>query len=294
MVFDIATYDVVGVGQKQARQSMPRRDWTHDELIQAMNLYCRLPFGKFHKGNPEVIRLADVIGRTPSSVGMKLCNLASLDPAHQERGVKGLSGASEGDRRIWAEFHADWERLAVESEQLRERQRLAGGEPEQGQTGDRLSSRQSDRATFVQSPEPSFVGEAETARMVHVRLAQRFFRKAVLASYTGRCCVSEIALPGACWLPVISCPWRDFPQHRADPRNGICLSRLYDGAFDRGLITFDEEFRLVISCELRAALSNRVLRESFQPYEGQVMRLPDKFRPDPGFLVRHREQLFCG
>ena len=57
-------------------------------------------------------------------------------------------------------------------------------------------------------------------------------------------------------------------------------------------MTFDEDFRLVLSGELRAALSNRVLRESFQPFDGQVMRLPDKFRPDPRFLVQHRELVF--
>jgi len=31
-----------------------------------------------------------------------------------------LSGASALDREIWDEFHADWERLAVECEQLRQ------------------------------------------------------------------------------------------------------------------------------------------------------------------------------
>lgn len=100
---------------------MARRDWTHEELTLAMNLYCQLPFGRLHKGNSEIIAIATVIGRTPSSVAMKLCNLASLDPAHQQRGVKGLSSVSKGDREIWQEFHSDWERLSVESESLRER-----------------------------------------------------------------------------------------------------------------------------------------------------------------------------
>lgn len=26
--------------------------WTRDELILAINLYCKIPFGKMHKGNP--------------------------------------------------------------------------------------------------------------------------------------------------------------------------------------------------------------------------------------------------
>jgi len=47
---------------------------------------------------------------------MKLSNLASLDPVHQARGVKGLSGASQGDRAIWAEFQQDWDQHAFESQ----------------------------------------------------------------------------------------------------------------------------------------------------------------------------------
>lgn len=36
-------------------------------------------------------------------------------------------------------------------------------------------------------------------------------------------------------------------QHRLDPQNGIALNALHDKAFDRGLITFDTELRLVCS-----------------------------------------------
>lgn len=267
---------------------MLRRDWTREELILAMNLYSGLSFGKFHKSNPEVIQLAGFIERTPSSVAMKLSNLASLDPAHQQRGIKGLSGASEADRRIWAEFHADWERLAVESEILR---RKAEESNEQ-----RMMSDEAENESEVGTPAPNlddliYSGETEADRVVRVRLAQRFFRRAVLASYASRCCVSEIPVASLLVASHIL-PWRDHPAERANPRNGICLSRLHDGAFDRGLITFDEQFRLVMSSDLRGALANRVLRESFQPYEGQVMRLPDKFRPDPEFLRRHRERIF--
>ena len=68
-----------------------RKNWTRTELILAMNLYCKLPFGKFDKVNSQVIELSNILERTPSAVAMKLSNLASLDPFHAERGVKGLS-----------------------------------------------------------------------------------------------------------------------------------------------------------------------------------------------------------
>lgn len=54
--------------------------WTHDELMLAMNLYCKLPFGQLRHGNPLIIEVAQKLDRTPSSLSMKLCNLASLDP----------------------------------------------------------------------------------------------------------------------------------------------------------------------------------------------------------------------
>ena len=46
---------------------------------------------------------------------MKLSNFASLDPAITSTGRAGLKGAAAGDRKIWDEFHDDWEALAIES-----------------------------------------------------------------------------------------------------------------------------------------------------------------------------------
>ena len=68
--------------------------WTREELILAINLYCKLPFGKIHRNNPDVIRLANLIGRTPNSVSFKLVNFASFDPSLKARGIKGAQNAS--------------------------------------------------------------------------------------------------------------------------------------------------------------------------------------------------------
>ena len=47
-----------------------------------------------HSNTPEIIELAGIIGRTLGSVAMRLSNFASLDPYHQDRGVKGLTGGA--------------------------------------------------------------------------------------------------------------------------------------------------------------------------------------------------------
>jgi putative restriction endonuclease len=109
---------------------------------------------------------------------MKLSNLASLDPAHQLRGVKGLSGASKADREIWAEFHADWDRLAVESQILSDEihvTRDEGKTEEEEKTARREPRPPRD---VDASKESVYLGETEVARSVRVRLAQRFFRRA--------------------------------------------------------------------------------------------------------------------
>lgn len=260
---------------------MAGREWTRFELILAMNLYCQLPFGKLHKGTPEIIALANAIERTPSSVGMKLCNFASLDPAHQERGVKGLSGASVADRNTWEEFHANWDALVVESESIRRDLNLSNIKPF------------GTKETETQSSQDVFVGESETERTIKVRLAQRFFRSAVLASYETRCCISGIQQPDLLIASHIV-PWSILKEHRTNPRNGLCLSRIHDGAFDTGLITISSEWRLVVSRELKENLANDVLHSAFGVYEGRVISMPSRFRPDARFLATHRETIFRG
>ena len=47
---------------------------------------------------------------------MKLVNFASLDPAHQARGVKGLAGHSRSDEQVWNEFHGNWDQMTILSE----------------------------------------------------------------------------------------------------------------------------------------------------------------------------------
>jgi len=145
---------------------MMRHNWTRDELLFAFNLYCKVPFGRMHRNNPEIIRLASLIGRTPSAVAMKLVNFASLDPAHQQRNVSGVRNASRSDREVFEEFSANWEQLVFESEQATER-RLQSG-----------VTKRSDVIADVSIPE----GPTDRQQLVRVRTVQTFFRRAVLAS----------------------------------------------------------------------------------------------------------------
>lgn len=68
--------------------------WTREEAIKALSLYCVLPFGRFHKANPDVIALARDLGRTPGSISLKLCSFASFDPYHKAHGVESVGGGT--------------------------------------------------------------------------------------------------------------------------------------------------------------------------------------------------------
>jgi predicted restriction endonuclease len=265
-----------------------KRPWSREETILAMNLYCRIPFGRQHSRTPEVIELANAIGRTPGSVAMKLNNITSIDPEEQARGVKGLRSSSKLDKSVWDEFHKNWEAMASESELLWQKNvaknkafSIAG---ELGENSEITS-------LGAGSYDSVSTGPTEGSRMVKVRLAQSFFRQTVLSSYLGRCCVSGIPIPQLLVASHIM-PWSAFPGHRINPSNGLCLSRLHDVAFDKGLICFDENYCLVISGRLKDYLPNESLSVNFIAYEGRSLRLPEKFFPDKNFLGYHREHIY--
>ncbi|MBE0598274.1 MAG: HNH endonuclease [Desulfuromonadales bacterium] len=267
---------------------LSRKPWTRDELILAMNLYCKLPFGQLHHGNSLIIEVARKLGRTSSSLSMKLCNLASLDPYHQARGIKGLRGASRADRAVWEEFTGDWERFGIASEEGLQRLlgQTEGEEPVKEPARNRAAHQPAIKLPAIQ---PS--GPTETLVTAKARLGQHFFRQSVLASYNSRCCLTGNPIPALLVASHIL-PWGRHPEHRLNPRNGLCLAHTQDVAFDRGLITFDEDLRLVLSPRLREFLPNEALARNFLSYEGKQIEMPDKFLPGADFMEKHRQEVF--
>ncbi len=231
-----------------------------------------LPFGKLHQRNPQIIALAEALGRTPGSVALKLVNLASLDPAITGTGRSGMANASAGDREIWAAFHADWTAMEAEGEEVA--RQLGILEPE------------------VEVPESlPWSGETSVETLVKARRGQAFFRKAVLGSYEGRCCMSGIGEPRLLLASHIV-PWAEDAANRLNPANGLCLSALHDRAFDQGLITVDEDFRVMVAPILKGQGESALAREALLALEGQRIRMPKRFRPDPELLAWHQRERF--
>ncbi|NJR72102.1 MAG: HNH endonuclease [Gammaproteobacteria bacterium] len=184
---------------------------------------------------------------------MKLVNFASLDPVITSSGRKGLKGASKGDREIWNEFHSDWDKLALESN-------LA------------LSNLSPTIAVSINLPELEALQrsnfEGKTKRVnTEVRVRQAFFRKAVMASYESKCCISAIAEPKLLIASHIV-PWSEDKANRLNPRNGLCLSALHDRAFDLGLISVSLDFRVLVSRRIKKHTENSLIQSAICKIEG--------------------------
>jgi putative restriction endonuclease len=256
---------------------MAQNLWTREELILALNLYLKIPFGKITHRNPDIINLAELIGRTPSSVSMRLSNFASVDPFHQKRGIKGLIGGIKQVQPIWDEFINSKENLLFESERF-----LAELEKQSIET----------KFAEILSGTENLKGETKL-REVKTRVNQNVFRQIVLANYSGKCAITNIDIPDLLIASHII-PWSTNEHERLNPENGICFSPLYDKAFDKGLIGIDTNYRVIISSEIKDRTTKVFYHDYFGKIEGIPIQLPQKYLPKKEFLEWHLDTIYRG
>src|SRR5207249_653631 len=116
---------------------------------------------------------------------------------------------------------------------------------------------------------------------------QRYFRSMILARYENRCCVTGLAVPALLTASHIV-PWAESPELRLVARNGLCLNALHDRAFDLGIMTVSDDYRVQIN---RAIVdSDMAAGELLLRYDGEPLKLPVNFTPDGELLRRHRER----
>lgn len=128
----------------------------------------------------------------------------------------------------------------------------------------------------------------ERIRETKTRIGQHAFREVILEIYENRCCLTGIDLPEVNRASHII-GWAERSATRMDPRNGLCLSATYDAAFDRKLISFDKDYRLMLSKTIRERVANEALETHFLNREGQQLELPQRFQPLQEYLAVHRQ-----
>lgn len=249
--------------------------WTRDELILALSLYFQLPFGRLNSTTPEVIELANLIGRSNNSVALRLVNFAACDPYILATGRHGMSGGESICQPIWDEYANDKQKLFFEAEIIKSKLKK---EPVEKILG---------------IPDNDLKGGTREV-IIKQRVNQNVFRAMILNNYNQTCAITGI---NDSHLLIAShiIPWSVREDTRLNPENGICLSALYDKAFDQGLITIcPDDYTVMVSKELKDRLSSSVYNEHFGKVENRKIILPEEHKPSMSFLQFHATKIYVG
>lgn len=131
--------------------------------------------------------------------------------------------------------------------------------------------------------------------MVETTLTRPFrdeaFRRQVRLAYGNRCAISGLKLINGGGRPEVQAA-HIKPVASAGPdsvRNGIALSGTLHWMFDRGLISIDDDFRILCA----AGVQNDVAR-LVRPEARLLVPEDETSRPHPSYLRFHRERVFKG
>ena len=131
----------------------------------------------------------------------------------------------------------------------------------------------------------STAGTYETT--IHARVVDPEFRATVLSRHEQTCPVSGVDHPGLLDVAHVL-PWSDYPQYRADVTNVLPLSKTHHAAFDRGLFTIDQDYRLRVNPQFET--QSDLLQRTLIDRAGQQLTLPDG-SVDPSYVSRHNAEL---
>lgn len=248
--------------------------WTEDETKAAFALYFELPTGKHDKKTPEVIQLAEALGRTPSSVATKLANIRAHDP--QRSSAKGLTHTSKLDQEVWELYSRERESFLESA--VRELHTLT-------------KEAKHNNNSSVDSSTP--LGKERLVKEV-ARVNQTYFRNSLLENYRGQCCMTGLHIPTLLIASHIK-PWNESdPAEKVAADNGLLLNALHDKAFDIGLITIDDRngtYKIRVSSKVP---KDETSRRFIWRYEGQEITRPIRMPPRHDFIEYHNDVVFQG
>ena len=225
----------------------------------------------------EIQLLADRIGRSGAAVCFKIANLKACDP---NRTGSGFSNAAAMDAQVMSEFLADPDATMTEALWRLE------------EIGIQISYDGEITTTGSSRPAPEGRLGLDRVTQVQTRVNQDYFRSVLLANYGGSCCLTGIDIPALLAASHIK-PWAAAaPSERLMASNGLLLNALHDRAFDRGLITLDDRYRVVVSSRVpRTPVNDRWL----YAFDGSAIRLPgtdESTWPNFDFIHYHNECVF--
>lgn len=174
--------------------------------------------------------------------------------------------------------------VGVESaQQLRQLFEQLAGEPFVEAEADRLR-RRAVEADIDAGLAGRVVSVTTRAALIEARVGQGKYRQEMLRIWGRRCAVSGCSIE-AVLIASHAVAWSDNkdPDVCLDPYNGLLLAASIDRLFDRGLISFDAEGRML----RKPKVTNAELRRLGLPPEARLRSLPPKSR---AYLAEHRKR----
>ena len=118
---------------------------------------------------------------------------------------------------------------------------------------------------------------------------QKVFSDHIRTMYDNKCCVTGIktrSLLQGCHISSYSTD----KKNRGNPNNGLCLSLIIHKCFDEGLITIDQEYKVILSEQIQDNMLSNYLSE----FDGVKIKLPIKkeYYPDKLLLMKHMDTVF--
>lgn len=250
--------------------------WSREEFMLVMNLYTKLRYGQFNYRNLEIIKLSELIGKTPGAVAFKLIHLSRQDPKHKDR-VKGLANPGKNAIEMYNEFANNWDEMFYESELLLAKY--------QNKTIEEIVFDQ----VQIKEIEKDILNNKEgkdVQRLVKTRVNQSLFRRVVINNYSNTCAICSLNVKELLVASHIL-KWSENQTNRLNPENGLCLCNIHDKAFELGYIGINVDYKILVSNEIRQIKERETFVSLFGRHENKSIILPDKFYPNTQFLENH-------
>jgi putative restriction endonuclease len=126
---------------------------------------------------------------------------------------------------------------------------------------------------------------------INIRLGQSKFRKGVLKNFGNKCALSGISESQLLTASHII-PWSHKKDFRADISNGICLYIEYDALFDKGYISFTDDFKTIIVSD--TSKFSAQLKEKLEKINGIFLNKTHTKPLNKTYLDYHRSKIFKG
>lgn len=226
-----------------------REQWTKEEMILTLYIYLTHDSEELHKSSNFLIEFCDRLNkftglkRTPSSIEMRISNYKSVDPNYTK---VGLANGGKSVLEYWEKYHQELKYMENLYSKFVNETFVETSEEAKQELIEIVN--QLEYKTVDIEGKDSYIESVINMRNGEI---QKIFKNNLNVEFNQKCALCNIKqknlLIGSHILPYSKCKDKtDMINHY----NGLLLCPNHDALFDKKLITFDEDGKIIISCKI--------------------------------------------